>query len=88
MLSFVIAGGDDAAARFARALELVIEAGTLGGVESLVALPARMSHAHFTPAERAAMGVPPGLVRFSVGIEDPDDLVADVAQALERAARD
>jgi methionine-gamma-lyase len=87
MLSFVIAGGDDAAARFARALELVIEAGTLGGVESLVALPARMSHAHFTPAERAAMGVPPGLVRFSVGIEDPDDLVADVAQALERAAR-
>jgi cystathionine beta-lyase/cystathionine gamma-synthase len=86
MLAFVLAGGDAQAARFARALELVIEAGTLGGVESLVSLPARMSHVHFTPEERAAMGVPPGMVRVSVGIEDADDLIADVAQALAKSA--
>ncbi len=86
MLSFVIAGGDAAALRFARALELVVEAASLGGVESLVSLPFNMSHSHFTAAQRAAMGIPPGMVRLSVGIEDPDDLAADVAQALDRAA--
>jgi cystathionine gamma-lyase len=87
MLSFVLGGGDAAALRFARALELIVEAASLGGVESLVSLPFNMSHSHFNAAERAAMGVPPGMVRLSVGIEDPDDLVADVAQALDRASK-
>jgi methionine-gamma-lyase len=86
MLSFVIRGGDAAALRFARALELVVEAASLGGVESLVSLPFNMSHSHFTQGERASMGIPPGMVRLSVGIEDAEDLVADVAQALERSA--
>jgi methionine-gamma-lyase len=86
MLSFVIRGGDAAALRFARALELVVEAASLGGVESLVSLPFNMSHSHFTQGERASMGIPPGMVRLSVGIEDAEDLVADVAQALDRAS--
>ena len=85
MLTFVLAGGDGQALRFARALELVVEAASLGGVESLVSLPFNMSHSHFTAEQRAAMGIPPGLVRLSVGIEDAADLVADVAQALDRA---
>ena len=84
MVSFVHGGGDGAALDFVRSLELFLEAASLGSVESLVSLPFNLSHAHFTPEERAAMGVTPGMVRLSVGVEDADDLIADVAQALDR----
>ena len=85
MVSFELTGGDEAALRFVRSLELVIDAPSLGGVESLVSLPRFMSHAHISDAQRRAMGIGPGFVRLSVGIEDPDDLVNDLAQALEPA---
>ena len=84
MLSFVVKGGDDAALRFVRNLRLAIEASSLGGVETLVSLPFNTSHVKLSGKERAAAGIPPGLVRVSVGIEDPFDLVEDFAQALER----
>jgi cystathionine beta-lyase/cystathionine gamma-synthase len=85
MLSFVLRGGDEAALRFVRALELALEASSLGGVETLVSLPFNTSHARLDRAQREGAGIPPGMVRVSVGIEDPADLVADFAQALARA---
>ncbi len=70
--------------RFFEALQLVLPATTLGDVYSLVLYPAHSSHRTMTPEERAAAVVGDGLVRLSVGIEDPKDIIADLAQALER----
>lgn len=83
MLSFVVEGGDEAALRVVRRLELALEASSLGGVESLVSLPFNTSHVRLSPAERMAAGIAPGFVRVSIGIEEPDDLIADFEQALE-----
>jgi cystathionine beta-lyase/cystathionine gamma-synthase len=85
MLSYVVKGGDDAALRYIRALELIFEATSLGGIESLVECPFNSSHM-FVPEEvRAEAGVIPGFVRMSVGIEDVEDLWADIDQALATA---
>jgi len=85
MLSYVIKGGDEAALRYMRALELIFEATSLGGIESLVECPFNSSHM-FVPEEvRAEAGVVPGFVRMSVGIEDVEDLWADMQQALTTA---
>lgn len=84
MVSIVVRGGDAAALRLVRALELALEASSLGGVETLVSLPYNTSHARMSPADRAAAGIPPGFVRISVGIEDVRDLCADFTQALDR----
>jgi cystathionine beta-lyase/cystathionine gamma-synthase len=83
MLSFVVRGGDAAALRFVRRLQLALEASSLGGVETLVSLPFNTSHVRMSEPERSAAGIPPGLVRVSVGIEDVSDLIADFARALE-----
>ena len=83
VLSFVLNGGDAALEAFTRDLKLFRHAPSLGGVESLVALPIHTSHIHFTAAERAAAGLPAGLVRLAVGIEDGADLWADLEQALQ-----
>lgn len=56
----------------------------LGSVESLVTHPATMTHADIEPEERRRLGITDGLVRLSVGMEDQEDLIADLAQALER----
>ncbi|HEV8254438.1 MAG TPA: PLP-dependent aspartate aminotransferase family protein, partial [Vicinamibacteria bacterium] len=56
---------------------------SLGGVETLISHPATMTHAGYTPAEREALGIRDGLVRISVGCEDAEDLIADLARALE-----
>lgn len=85
MLSFVVAGGDAAALRFVRALELALEASSLGGVETLVSLPFNTSHVKLSTEQRGAAGIPEGLVRVSIGIEDPRDLIDDFDQALSRA---
>lgn len=71
---------------FLRALERFTLAESLGGIESLVCHPATMSHAAMPAAERAKLGITETLVRFSVGVEHPDDLIRDVAQALDVAA--
>ena len=75
-----------AAARFVRGLKVAAHATSLGGVETLVSVPARSSHATLPPEARRALGIADGLVRVSVGIEDPGDLIADFAQALEGTA--
>lgn len=83
MLALELAGGGDAATRFVRALGLVKLAPSLGGVESLVSEPRHTSHAGLSAEERAASGMPDGFVRFSLGIEDEADIVADLRQALD-----
>jgi cystathionine beta-lyase/cystathionine gamma-synthase len=81
MLSFDL-GTRDAAGRFLGAIKLFLNAESLGGVESLASHSATTTHASLTDAERDAIGITEGLVRLSVGIEDKDDLVADLEQAL------
>jgi cystathionine beta-lyase/cystathionine gamma-synthase len=85
MLGIEVEGGGEAATRFVRALRLAKLAPSLGGVETLVSEPRHTSHAAMTPEERAANGIRDGFVRVSLGIEDPDDLIADFAQALQAA---
>ena len=75
-------GGGDAMTRVIRRLALIAHAPSLGGVDTLVSEPRFSSHAHLSADERAALGIPDGFLRISVGIEDPDDLIADLDQAL------
>lgn len=83
MVSVRLAGGRDAAYTFLRALTLFSLAESLGGVESLASYPAEMTHASLPVGECETRGISGGLVRLSVGIEDTEDLLADIAQALE-----
>ncbi len=83
MISFEIRGGEAEAFRFLNALELIKLAVSLGGTESLAEHPATMTHADVEPEAQRRMGITPSLVRISVGVEHPEDLIADVAQALE-----
>ncbi len=85
VLSFTVRGGFDAVARVHDALRLVARASSLGGVESLASIPVISSHRHATDDELRTQGIGRGTLRLSVGLEDPDDLVADLLQALERA---
>jgi cystathionine beta-lyase/cystathionine gamma-synthase len=85
MLSFELAGGVQAANAFASSTRVFTLAESLGGVESLVEVPASMTHASIPAEVRRKAGLPDGLVRLSVGLEHIDDLVADIQQALERA---
>jgi cystathionine gamma-lyase/homocysteine desulfhydrase len=71
---------------FLRAVKLFTLAESLGGVESLISHPASMTHGSVPPAERLKLGITPGLVRISVGIEDVEDLQADLASALATVA--
>jgi len=64
-------------------LRFAHRAANLGAVETVVGPPATTSHVECTAQERAAMGIPEGLIRYSVGIEDVDDLLADLTQALQ-----
>jgi cystathionine gamma-synthase len=87
MLSVELEGGEAGVRAFLDGLECFTLAESLGGVESLVAHPATMTHAAMAPEVRAAAGIGDGLLRLSVGIEHADDLVADIAAGLDRAAR-
>ncbi|MDQ2665260.1 MAG: cystathionine gamma-synthase [Gemmatimonadota bacterium] len=82
MVSFTLAGGRAAAQTVAEALECFTLAESLGGVESLVAHPATMTHASMDAAARATAGIGEGMLRLSVGIEDSRDLVQDLLRAL------
>lgn len=82
MVSFEVRGGEAAARRFAQSTRVFLLAESLGGVESLVGYPPLMSHAGMTPQERLDRGIPPSMLRLSVGIEDVEDLLEDLDQAL------
>jgi len=86
MLSFDLRGGEPAVQAFLTGLECFTLAESLGGVESLISHPTSMTHAGMEESARLRAGIHPGLLRISVGIEDPADLVADLGAALERAA--
>ncbi|MBC7893980.1 MAG: PLP-dependent transferase, partial [Cytophagaceae bacterium] len=86
MVSFELRGGRAAVAEFTASLGCFTLAESLGGVESLIAHPATMTHASMDAEARATAGIGEGLLRLSVGIEVSDDLVADLGQALERVA--
>jgi cystathionine gamma-synthase len=85
MVSFELNGGIDAVERFVNALQYFTLAESLGGVESLVAHPATMTHASMDESARATAGIDDSLLRLSVGIEHGDDLVADLGAALDVA---
>jgi cystathionine gamma-synthase len=82
MIGCELVGGDEAGAAAARALRLWLDAPSLGGVESLVSLPRLMSHALYSDDERRSLGIGAGYMRLSVGIEDADDLIADLDRGL------
>lgn len=82
LVTFVVAGGAAGARRVADGVRMIANAPSLGGVESLVSIPAFTSHAALSAAEREAAGIPDGCIRLSVGLEDPEDLWADLDQAL------
>ena len=83
MIALELKGGFTAGRRFMDALRLCTRAVSLGDAESLVQHPASMTHSTYTPEEQAEHGISPGLVRISVGLEDVEDIRADLAQALE-----
>jgi len=85
MLSFVLHGGYEQVKEFLPQLRFAHRAANLGAVETIVGPPATTSHVEVSAADRAAMGIPEALVRYSVGIEDVEDLIADLRQALASA---
>jgi methionine-gamma-lyase len=82
MISFELKGGLEAGKKLMNSVRLAVLAVSLGGVETLIEHPASMTHAGLPPAERLAAGITDGLVRYSVGIEDADDLIEDLRMAL------
>ncbi len=82
MLAFTLHGGDDAAIKFVSSLDIIFEATSLGGVESLAECPFNTSHMFVPEDVRIAAGINPGFVRMSIGIEDVEDLWNDISQAL------
>ena len=85
MVSFELKGDIAAATRFVKATRVFTLAESLGGVESLIELPAVMTHASVPPDIRAAIGLPDGLIRLSIGVESLDDLQADLDRAFHAA---
>jgi len=82
LLAFVVRGGMEGAWRVIDRLKIPVHATHLGANQSVVVHPATTTHGKLTPEQRAASGVPDGLVRYSVGLEHPDDLIGDLDQAL------
>jgi cystathionine beta-lyase/cystathionine gamma-synthase len=85
MVTIEVKGGVKAAVRVCDALRVVVNAMSLGGVESLVSIPVYSSHVKMTDEELARHGVTPGMIRISVGVEGADDLIDDFRQALRKA---
>ncbi|WP_299771891.1 O-succinylhomoserine sulfhydrylase [uncultured Tateyamaria sp.] len=85
VLSLDLAGGQEAAFRFLNALTIPVISNNLGDAKSILTHPATTTHQRLPQDQKDALGITPGLVRMSVGIEHGDDLVADILQALEKA---
>ncbi len=84
MLSFEVRGGKEAGMKLVNALHLITVAVSLGDAESLIEHPASMTHSTYSPEELAASGIAPGLIRLSCGLENAEDLIADLKQALDQ----
>ncbi|EKE44374.1 O-succinylhomoserine sulfhydrylase [Oceaniovalibus guishaninsula JLT2003] len=83
VLALDIAGGQEAAFRFLNALEIVLISNNLGDAKSIVTHPATTTHQRLSPERKDQLGIAPGLVRLSVGLEDPADLLADLRRGLD-----
>ena len=81
----VVKGGIERATRFLDSLELLSHSPNLGDTRSIVTHPASTTHSKLTEEERQRVGITPGLIRISVGLEHPEDIIYDVQQALERS---
>jgi cystathionine beta-lyase/cystathionine gamma-synthase len=84
MVGLELKGGLKAAERALKRLKMINHAPSLAGVESLISEPRLTSHRHLSPDERAALGIPDGFVRLSCGIEDPEDIIGDLEQAISK----
>ncbi|KAI3657715.1 hypothetical protein MP638_003970 [Amoeboaphelidium occidentale] len=87
MISFYIKGGVNEATKFLSSCQYFTLAESLGGIESLAELPCVMTHASVAPEDRAVLGITDSLVRISVGIEETNDLIKDLEQALKKAVK-
>jgi cystathionine gamma-lyase len=85
MLAVEVKGGLEAARRVVESTKLFTLAESLGGVESLIELPAAMTHASIPAELRRSRGITDGLIRLSVGLEDVEDLISDLDQALAQS---
>ena len=85
VIAIEIEGGQAAAFRFLNALEIIIISNNLGDAKSIITHPATTTHQRLSDAQKQMLGITPGLVRLSVGLEDPDDLIADLSAALQAA---
>ncbi len=85
VVSLDLAGGQAAAFRFLNALQIAVISNNLGDAKSIVTHPATTTHQRLPEDQKITLGITPGLVRFSLGLEDTDDLIADVLQALDTA---
>ena len=83
MIALEIAGGQKAAFDTLNKLELILISNNLGDAKSIITHPTTTTHQRLTEEDRLRLGITPGLVRLSVGLEHPDDLIADLRQALE-----
>ena len=86
VIAFELKGGQEAAFAFLNALEIVLISNNLGDSKSIVTHPATTTHQRLPADQKELLGITPGLIRFSVGIEDTDDLLADIRQALAAAS--
>jgi len=84
LMSFVVSGGMQSAATVMDSFQLICHAVTFGTSRTICMHPATITHEHMTPEERAAVGIDDGLIRLSVGLEDTNDLIADLDQALSK----
>jgi len=84
MVCFEVAGGDEAGRKFMDNLQTATQAVSLGGVESLISMPCSTTHVSWKKEDRLAAGIGLGFVRFSTGLEDAEDLIADFEQALDK----
>jgi len=85
MVALDLKGGQAAAFRFLNALKIALISNNLGDAKTIVTHPATTTHQRLSDAQRAELGITPGLVRVSLGIEDGEDLIADMLQALDAA---
>jgi O-succinylhomoserine sulfhydrylase len=85
IVTFVVKGGFDRAKKFLDALEMVLITSNLGDSRTIGTHPASTTHSKLSEQEREAIGIYPGSIRVSVGLEDPDDIIHDIKQAIERS---
>ncbi|MBN9060678.1 MAG: PLP-dependent transferase, partial [Rhizobiales bacterium] len=85
MMAFEIDGGKDAAFRVATALEIITISNNLGDAKSLITHPSTTTHQRLSEEARLGFGITPGMLRLSIGLEDPDDLIEDLRMALDKA---